>query len=247
MEEIIQGDNQQYTDCYIAFLDLLGFKNVISRKCCADILKTFKKIRLPIEGVYMGTGTGWEPIIDNDLVKQVKIKIISDSICFYIDASIPNSFCVLLAVCLMFQVQMAQLDEPVLMRGGIVRGELYAEGDITFGPGLTKAYLLEEKCAKTPRIIITGDVLEKAWEETDIKCRKIIHDYVYRDEDAFYILNYLGMLSHGPKGLAPAQYFYDYVIKILNSEIDPSVMEKYLYLEKYMKIILKAENGQVIE
>ena len=95
MEEIIQGDNHQYADCYIAFLDLLGFKNVISRKCCADILKTFKKIRLPIKGVCMGTGTGWELIIDNDLVKKVKIKIISDSICFYIDASIPNSFTIL--------------------------------------------------------------------------------------------------------------------------------------------------------
>lgn len=78
---------------------------------------------------------------------------------------------------LLFQVSLAELADPVILRGGIVRGNLYAKGDITFGSGLTAAYLLEEKSAKFPRIIMTGELVEKALGETDPKCKRIIERF----------------------------------------------------------------------
>ena len=245
MEEVVDK-NEQYTDRYIAFLDLLGFKNTLNNKTCSQILSIFSKIKIPLEGVYIGTGTGWEPIIDNASIKKVNLKIMSDSICFYVDAIEPNAFVALISVCLLFQVMMAELADPVILRGGIVRGDLYAEGDTTFGPGLTAAYLLEEKSAKFPRIIMTGDLLEKAWEETEEKCKRIIKDQIYRDDDGFYIINYLGMLPYGTKGRLPAQAFYNHVIKMLNHEIDASIREKYLYLEKRIKIVLEKNMQELI-
>lgn len=242
MEKEYIESNEQYIDRYIAFLDLLGFKNALKNKTCSDIIQIFSKIKNPLDGVYMSTGTEWIPIIDQNAVRKVNMKIMSDSICFYIDAVEKNALATLVSVCLLFQTSMAELEEPIILRGGIVRGKLYAKGDITFGPGLSAAYILEEKSAKYPRIIMTGDLIEQAWAETEEKCRKIIQDYICRDVDGFYILNYLGMIPHGEKGIAQAQAFYAWVIKTLNREIDAFIREKYLYLEKNMKTILNLGN-----
>lgn len=239
----MEMNSEQYTDRYIAFLDLLGFKNSLKNKTCSEILKIFSQLKNHLDGVYMSTGSKWEPIIGRDAIDKVSMKIMSDSICFYIDAIEENAFATLISVCLLFQVSLAELADPVILRGGIVRGNLYAKGDITFGPGLTAAYLLEEKSAKFPRIIMTGELVEKALGETDPKCKRIIERYIYRDEDGFYIINYLGMLPHGPEGITPAKAFYDWTLKALNRESDASVREKYLYLEKHMKIILAAQKN----
>ena len=34
----------EYKDCYIAFLDLLGFKALVEKKSCEDIAKLFDEI-----------------------------------------------------------------------------------------------------------------------------------------------------------------------------------------------------------
>lgn len=35
--------NMEYQECYIAFLDMLGFKNLIKEKECDYLLKVFEK------------------------------------------------------------------------------------------------------------------------------------------------------------------------------------------------------------
>lgn len=226
-----------YSDCYIAFLDLLGFKNIISQKECEDILQIFSKIKNPLNAIFIRTETEWVPLINHDAVSNVKLKIMSDSICFYIDASVSNAFCILITACLLFQIEMLKLPEPVLMRGGIVRGKIYARDDITFGPGLSNAYLLEEKSAKYPRIIVTGDVVHSAEKETDKTCRKILSECLYRDSDAFYILNYFSMLPGDSDNKNTATIFSDHIQKVLDSAVDPSIREKYLYLENKMHML----------
>ena len=234
--QALQEQTATYSDCYIAFLDLLGFKNIINHKKWEDILKIFSKIKNPLDAIFISTGTEWVPIIDHDSVSKINLKIMSDSICFYIDATVPNAFCILISVCLLFQIEMLKLSEPILMRGGIVRGNIYAKGDITFGPGLSNAYLLEEKSAKYPRIIVTGEVVQVGVSETDQSCRKILTDYLYRDSDAYYILNYFSMLS-GDADEDAASNFFKHIEKELDTATDPSIREKYLYLGKHMRFL----------
>ena len=235
--QALQEQSAAYSDCYIAFLDLLGFKSIINHKKCEDILNIFSKIKNPLDAIFIDNGTEWVPLIDHDSVSNINLKIMSDSICFYIDASAPNAFCILISVCLLFQIEMLKRAEPILMRGGIVRGDIYANGDITFGPGLSNAYLLEEKSAKYPRIIVTGDVVQTGTSETDPECRKILADSLYRDSDAYYILNYFSMLSGDSDDRYAARKFFDHIEKVLDTATDPSIREKYLYLEGHMRLL----------
>lgn len=226
-----------YTTCYIAFLDLLGFKKLISSKECADIVQIFSEIKKPkIQKIFIRTEKAWETLVDHESMLEVKLKIMSDSMCFYIDSSKQNAFFKLLAVCQAFQSSMATKEAPVLMRGGIVRGKLYVDGDIVFGPGLTEAYLLEENNAKNPRIIISKDALEDAREKAESECIDYIDALTFLDEDGYYVINYFMSFFRDIGKPDAAANFYKHINAILSREENPSIKEKYTYLKTRFEI-----------
>lgn len=231
------GENNklQYTKYYIAFIDLLGFKNIINSKTCHDIFTIFLNIRNPVQQVQIYKNGAWHPLIDKDTMQKISIKIMSDSILFYIPATENDALCSLIMACTSFQAKMAQLADPILMRGGIVCGDMLALGDITYGPGLTSAYLLEDKIAKYPRIIIDENLVETAIKETSEKCHPLLQISLFRDNDSYYALNYFEALAHDNDNKNATQNFIAHVDSVLNSKLDPSIREKYSYLKEKMK------------
>lgn len=71
---------------------------------------------------------------------------------------------------------MEMVDNDILVRGGIARGQLIHDRTMVVGPAMVRAYQLESKEAKYPRIIIEKDLKEQI--EADI-------------ED--YVINQLGL------------------------------------------------------
>ena len=88
------ADNNQYTKCYVAFLDLLGFRNTLISASCEDILNIFKEInKNPLVKAYR-VEEGKTVAISGP--ESLNCKIMSDSICFYIEADVQNAFfCIL--------------------------------------------------------------------------------------------------------------------------------------------------------
>lgn len=220
-------ENREYTKYYIAFLDMLGFKNLIGRSICEEVCIIFDNIKKPFSFAYLGE----ELLITEDTVKALKIKVMSDSICFYIDVAHRNALVALLMSCALFQINLLKLSTPVLLRGAVVCGDMYAKGDVTFGPGLTHAYLMEEHNAKYPRIILTNEVLNYARQEENVLVNGFVDNNVFfRDFDAFYTLNYLQMLSRSERKIF--KEFRRKIEQILDTTTDESIREKYLYLER---------------
>lgn len=228
----------QYTQYYIAFLDLLGFKNIINEKTCHDIFTIFLNIRNPVMQVQIYQNEAWHSLIDKETVQKINIKVMSDSILFYIPTTEKDALCTLITVCTWFQVSMIQLQEPILLRGGIVCGDMLALGDVTYGPGLTNAYLMEDKIAKYPRIIMEEALVERAFKETSKKCHPLLQKFLFRDFDEYCTLDYLSAF-HGDKShKQTVQQFNSHVNTVLQSELNLSIREKYSYLEEKMKIVL---------
>lgn len=228
---------REYKECYIAFLDLLGFKNLIEdkEKSCEDIAELFDEIDK--ESIVTIVEEN-RPLMD---FAKLKKKIMSDSICLYVDSSVNNSLAGLVAACNHLQVRMLCRKRPILIRGSITKGEIYAEGDITFGPGVSKAYLLEEKTAKYPRIILTKELMDE-WKSYDSHGKKTVDVYTYRDFDAFYAIDYLLLFYYWYRGKKPWENFENVVKGILDKETNPSIREKYLYIERDIpRVIHKCE------
>jgi hypothetical protein len=55
----------------------------------------------------------------------------------------------------------------LLLRGGVVRGKLFHQGALAFGPAIHEAYRLETVIASSPRIILS-DELGAEWDEREL-------------------------------------------------------------------------------
>ncbi|MBU0995371.1 MAG: hypothetical protein KJ737_22980 [Proteobacteria bacterium] len=147
----------KYSDCYVAFLDVLGFKNFVFDK---------KEGKKKIE-TYFGLIQETIHNIGNIESKQeIRSIIISDSVILSIslgedkEKKIINlrKLCIAVAI-----IQFALAQKDIWLRGAISAGEAYFDANKhqVVGPAYTNAYLLEEKHAKYPRVIIDSIIIEK--------------------------------------------------------------------------------------
>ena len=221
---------------------MLGFKNLIKNSPCDEIAGIFAKFtnRKPLKAAYFRG----KDIISENTADALKVKVMSDSICFYIDVNVANALLCIIESCMMFQYDLHQNDIPIFLRGAIVRGKLYAKDDIMFGPGLTQAYLLEENNAKYPRIILTGETLQFAdnkSENSNINYTSILRGLVVRDDDAFYAVDCTKLLLSGDQTIL--ENVQKRIDQMLDTTVDSSIREKYLYLEKKLDLAIQREKN----
>lgn len=245
MDENMKKD---YTKCYIAFLDILGFKNMIGKCTCEELLDVFKDMNNPLKSIQVGDDAG--NMYDIPAVNQIKIKVMSDSICFFIDSSLQDALFCLLSCCAIFQAKLLRRTVPIMVRGAIVLGEIYSDGDIIFGSGMTEAYLLEEGNAKYPRIIITKSTLMKGLENISRhSIKNHLEQYVYCDTDKYYAANWLNFIFdigvNKEKETFETCYhkLSDYIDSVLSLETSLSIREKYLYLDNKLNEYYRKAGG----
>ena len=225
-------EDAQYTKYYVAFLDILGFKNLVSgpESTCQSILNIYRRFGSMKNTFYSKIPEG---------LQEVNIKVMSDSICVYIEADKPNALWSLIVFCMSFQYVLLTMPQHILLRGAITLGDMFIEDDIVFGPALTQAYLLEEKNAKVPRIIILKETLDYGKSQTDKNFIETMEASTFRDDDAFYTLNYflfLFILNDDKRKIESVKAAVSHCLDTINDE---SIRQKYLYVEKNIRKFLK--------
>lgn len=226
----------EYKDCYVAFLDILGFKNLVKKASCDEMLAIFNEVKQQ----YVVTRMDQTQLFDPE---DMHMKIMSDSVCIYIYSWIPNALQSLIFICIHFQSRMLKLDEPVLMRGGISKGLLYADNDIIFGEGLVNAYLLEKDNAIVPRIILTKNTLDSCKCDEDVKAYE--QNLVFKDYDGFYSLDYCFFFywdahkEHENK----IERVCNYVQAVLDTTTDNSIRNKFLYISNRIQSAIDRGEG----
>lgn len=129
---------------YIAFLDILGYKNLLDH----DIKNGTQIFKSKMIEAFR--------VLDN--VNQAKFahKVISDSI--FLSCSDREAAPELMAT--LRNVFVAFLEKGLLIRGGVSYGEHFQNQTITYSPALTKAYLLESTIAEFPRIMVDPNIID---------------------------------------------------------------------------------------
>lgn len=134
-------------ECYVAFLDIQGFKTMVMEREPDFILKVFKLIQNTEKSILC------DKIFHEDHDGEVKYNalssnlfyyIMSDSIVLAIKSSVEEGFYFLAKWCCEIQVRLFR-EYNILLRGGISKGCFYGEGHISFGKGMVNAYELENK------------------------------------------------------------------------------------------------------
>lgn len=142
--------NIEYTKKIVAFIDVLGFKNLVLSPHTDRIEKYFELLLSKFS--------------EAAIRKNMEHLLISDSIVIYCDDTQDN----LKGIIKLISVLQANLlIEGILTRGSISSGDLYVDkkNNIIVGPGLVNSYTLES-IAKYPRIIIDRRLVKEHFGST---------------------------------------------------------------------------------
>nr|WP_146219548.1 hypothetical protein [Pseudomonas sp. RW407] len=196
----------------VSFIDILGFSSIVERDARKLDPENLKRIDDGNEVRQTSKDSGIEIILFSDsivlsanLENQGIIEILRNSIA----------------------IQKSLLSRNILTRGGIAFGKHYQDDKTLYSEALIKAYNLETKIAKFPRVIIEHDLLDWLRNDQDTTPEQIKQaaSLTLIDKDDQIFLDYLTpeLLSHS--------------LEILNSttklKYTSGVLEKYQWLDSY--------------
>ncbi len=221
---------KEIEDCCVAFIDILGFKEMVS----SDIDRVIVALRyieafcdsfysfpardtdriVPTSytsGYDSAYSANYEDDIEYEMNKPTAT-MFSDSI--VISQPMNEYFDISEFIEFISKMQYQLLLEGVLIRGGVSVGNLYHRRGYIFGDGMVSAYNLESTVAQYPRIIISPDIIRK-YDDFVMKKFEADHkQYIRYGKEKIYlpsVNDYEYEYSPYIKTDFDQQYFIDYL------------------------------------
>jgi len=157
-------NNQTYTARYIAFIDILGFRDAVKkseedyllREKIISALKNLTFIKNFVDQKNQDSDQNRYQAIEK-LWFQPTIQVFSDSIYISIHEN-PTALSMLGAYCTLIYGTLFSFG--LFARGAITKGNSFESEGTIFGQGLIDAYDLESKTALYPRVLISNTILD---------------------------------------------------------------------------------------
>jgi hypothetical protein len=160
-------DNKKltYEDRIVAFIDILGFRQMINETIKDDIVNQ-DKIDI-LAAVLTMIKVEFEKVAeDSELPYSFMITYFSDSIVLSVRRDYNIGLLTIFEI--LKRIQIRLIDRKILLRGGVVIGKIVHQENMIFGPAMNDAYDLESKSALYPRITIDPDVMEMSASENEL-------------------------------------------------------------------------------
>ncbi|MCZ7617181.1 MAG: hypothetical protein M5U32_02355 [Myxococcota bacterium] len=143
-----------YPTAYVAFIDILGFSDLIEKSAEDRSLFEFLRSLLPELRESSGPllrGLGLDGEVAAAADHALEITAFSDSIVISSTYE-PGGAVLVPEIAALFAFRL--LSRGILVRGAIERGSLYHEQGVVFGPALVNAVRAEQSVAIYPRVIL---------------------------------------------------------------------------------------------
>lgn len=227
-----------YQDCYVAFLDILGFKNIILSKSVNnfDQVNEIFELLIRIRNEIIHENNSVEADYDfSKTVEETMIRISSDSVVIATPAIFKNSLSFITECCRRYQSEL--LKKEILIRGAITKGDFYLNKEKMFGKALVDAYVYEENDAKYPRIILNKKIVNEYLEIVETSTVIYLTDFIVKDKDEYYFINYLSYYLENSDDFIRLNIFINE--KLSSPEIRGDVREKYIWLKNYYNSVIR--------
>lgn len=195
--KVISEREMTYEKRIVCFIDILGFSGIIKSTTSEDKDKAQKTLTNVCEALLF-----LRDCLDIISIENIVTTQFSDSIVI----SFPwnkDDWLMLAVFKAIKHIQITLLYKyDLLLRGGIVIGDVIHTDKLVVGPAMINAYTLESKCANSPRIVLDPKVVYRinilknnAQKAKTTKSGKIIHkdsddtsyiDYFNVDEDEIF-------------------------------------------------------------
>jgi hypothetical protein len=178
----------EYEDRYVAFVDILGFSDLIYRSVGPNPGLTIEEIvralevpeEVQLEGIVLGR-------IGDSSAAAETLTAFSDCIAVSTIASEQGLMNLLFHLrAIVFRM----LRLGFLSRGGIARGPLCHRNGKIFGPAMLEAYRLESEVAVVPRVILQPEIVEAGLSAAP-PVDRLFERMTRRNDDGLYIVHSL--------------------------------------------------------
>jgi hypothetical protein len=221
----------------VTYLDILGFKAQIEQRTAGEIsriLRRFKENARPDPETEKTYGATYRNFSDLS-VRAVPL---------YTEANLTYRIGPLYSELLsLVHIQCALLDEGILIRGGLTLGQVVKSWGLLYGPGLVRAYQLEQK-AVHPRILIDKVVFEElrardsVIRRHDVKTERKFISRMVRVQGAVTFVDYLRGIQDE---FDEPEYYLQFLAKhrdlvekgLHDSRRQKKVLAKYRWLRSY--------------
>ena len=200
---------------YFAFLDLLGYKELIK----ADLKSGIPDLRDRLTASFGSLGNVNEA--------DVSIQGISDSIFLTLNT---DTLGFEFFVEVVRNLQLEFIKNGLLLRGCISFNQHFQNGKVTYSPALVDAYELETKSAFFPRIVIHQAVIAKLGNEN--KLEEVINKKLLIKHASIYQVH---LINNENWNNLYAQLSSIAKNNMAMIECDPRVYAKHWYLQEYME------------
>lgn len=243
--------NKNLTERIVAFVDILGFKNMVHDSLNSQ--ESANNLHEALKRIYDLKNHNESPTEVTSLREfGVEISTFSDSIVISYPIDYEGGLFFILMELIHLQLDLACYG--ILIRGGLSIGLLYHDGNIVYGPAMNEAYYLESKCAIYPRIIINKeDIIEgicktRAEQNTMEQDIKYVMSCLKVDDDERFYLDILR--QHQELGDWGDEY-YNWLVNIRKTIVSglnqysnsPRIYKKYNWLKKYYNDVVTDRNA----
>ena len=237
-----------YKKSYVAFLDILGFKEMINTSAFDKIFNIFQlnicsdEYKKAFSKAFNENDDNCEDLkAYNEALQNAMIYTMSDSLVISTDSEKPMALEVIIDACLYVQTMLYTFDTPILLRGAIAVGDYYCNNSIAFGKGMVDAYICQENYSIYPRIILSTDIVKKL-SDSSYK-----EDKLCLDDDGYYYIDCVKEYLDGKSESSEECVKFQKIIrKYLDGYYDTKLREKYRWLsDEYDRVVYKIQYGRI--
>lgn len=258
----LETANIQYDQRIVAFIDILGFKEIVKQSefdstkieliySVLEFLKGLEKQdKWDLKLIEIEEDAQKKGVANFDISGRTNVTAFSDSI--VVSVKIENNINEMTSTLIvnLAYIGAVLMEKGILFRGGITIGNLmHIDNGTVFGQGLIEAYQLETRSAKYPRIIISDKLLGKLNYPLESKRNRYpYHQYLDRFEDGcvgFHQMIYYQVIQGWTE--MTTDILVQSLVKVRKTIVDgldgsfenPDVFEKFRWLkEQYNKLII---------
>lgn len=232
-----------YENRFIAFIDILGFKNIIDKTLMDK--EAYQSVLSAVNYISGVRKENYEGFLSKyGIFKEVSV--FSDSIVISYSYDINGGLFHIL-MDLVF-ISFSLTASGIFIRGGVTYGGVYHKESVCFGPAMIKAYKLESEEAIYPRIVVDEvaikyDIIYHGSANTPEHEAEYLESLLIKGKDGEYYLDFLSQSQEFDES-------YDYLVaikKIRNRTIKNlkeyrdirKIFKKYKWFAKYYNLTIR--------
>lgn len=238
-----------YEDKYCAFIDILGFKNIVgtgqvkeNAKKPSQIVKYLKVLKSFQSDLEKRNKKGYNAI-------GIEASYFSDSLVIsYPKYSMAGNLFYLIMDIFYLSIELA--NQGIFLRGAITCGKLYHKDDLCFGPAFIESYMLEEKSAIYPRVILQDRLVKEAinievnhpMSTNNLNdAKKFYYATTKKDVDGFRYINFMGLpgeFDDADPYITMLENIKKTIKTVIKKEKNDNIKQKYHWLQSKMNEVI---------